>query len=215
MLNRTAETTTTHDARIVFTNSNAYKKNSTNLDYTKLSTPNPNDGKSFKDISDAFARYSASKLAAVYSAIELCKRLRQNGIEHVYVNSCHPGNAINTALGTGHQTAVNPTMERVIRAGLDVVMGNSTADSAKTQVYLAGSKYVKEHDTHGEFWLPSFSVLRREYKGCESEEYTDLAKDEKEREKLWRITVEAFKKAIGEDAIDSVEIVKNLIKDAD
>jgi hypothetical protein len=213
LITHTAETT--RDGRIVFTNSNAYKKAATKLDYEKLSTPNPNDGLKLKDIADAFSRYAASKLAQVYAVLEFSARLRQNcDVRDVYVNMCHPGNAIGTALGTGHQTAVNPTAERMIRSALDVAIGNSTLDSAKTQVFLAGSTYVKEHGTHAEFWSPSFSVLRRAYKGCAAEEYTVLGRDEEEREKLWRVTVDAFRKAVGEEEVESVEVVKNLIKES-
>ncbi|EED12299.1 short chain type dehydrogenase, putative [Talaromyces stipitatus ATCC 10500] len=202
---------TTQDSRIVFTNSNAYKLASP-LDYEKLTTLIPNDGQTFKDASNAFKRYADSKLAALYGVLELTHRLRQQfGLTNIYINSCHPGNAIGTTLGAGHQKAVHPILEKVVRAGLQVTIGNSTADSAKTQVYLAGSRYIKDHDTYGAFWEPSFSWIAKAYKGCAGEEYTELARDEVERKKLWDVTVEAFKKAVGEDEIGSVDIVKGLI----
>lgn len=140
--------------------------------------------------------------------------MRQNlGIKNVYINSCHPGAAVGTSLGTGHQKAIGPTMERIVRSALSVTMGNTTADCAKTPVYLAGSKYVKDHETHGEFWTPNFSLLGRSYKGCGKEEYTALGRDEDERKKLWSVTVEAFNKAVSKEAIDTSEIVKRLIQD--
>lgn len=203
---------TTQDSRIVFTNSNAYKLAS-KLDYEKLTTTISNDGNTLKDASNAFKRYGDSKLAALYGVLELSHRLRnQLGLTNIYINSCHPGNAIGTALGAGHQKGVNQTLEKIVRAGLQVTIGNSTADSAKTQVYLAGSRDVKERDTNGEFWLPSFSLIAKAYKGCAKEEYTALAKDEGERKKLWDVTIEAFRKAVDEDEIDSVDIVKSLVR---
>lgn len=210
LIKQTSETT--HDSRIVYTNSNAYKLAS-KLDYEKLTTIIPNDGQTLKDVSNAFKRYGDSKLAALYGVLELSHRLRNKlGLASIYVNSCHPGNAIGTTLGQGHQKGVNQTLEKIVRAGLQVTIGNSTADSAKTQVYLAGSGYVKEHDANGEFWVPSFSLIAKAYKGCAREEYTALAKDEDERKKLWDITIEAFKKAVGEEGIDSVDIVKSLVR---
>ncbi|EEA19087.1 hypothetical protein TMatcc_010369 [Talaromyces marneffei ATCC 18224] len=210
LIKQTSETT--QDGRIVFTNSNAYKL-ATKLDYEKLTTTIPNDGHRLKDVSNAFKRYSESKLAALYGVLELSHRLHnQLGLTNIYINSCHPGNAIGTALGQGHQKGVNQTLERIVRAGLQVTIGNSTADSAKTQVYLAGSPYVRENDTNGEFWLPRFSLMGKAYKGCAREEYTALAKDEDERRKLWDVTIEAFRKAVGEDEIDSVDIAKRLVQ---
>lgn len=100
----------------------------------------------------------------------------------------------------------------MIRAGLQVTIGTSTADSAKTQVYLAGSLSIKELNANGEFWVPNFSLLAKAYKGCAREEYSALAKDEGERKKLWDITIDAFKKAVGEEEIDSVDTVKSLIQ---
>jgi NAD(P)-dependent dehydrogenase (short-subunit alcohol dehydrogenase family) len=210
LVKQTSETT--QDSRIVFTNSNAYKLAS-KLDYEKLTTTIPNDGNTLKDVSNAFKRYGDSKLAALYGVLELSHRLRNLlGLTNIYVNSCHPGNAIGTTLGQGHQKGVNQTLEKIVRASLQVTIGNSTADSAKTQVYLAGSRYVKEHDTNGEFWLPSFSLIAKAYKGCAREEYTALVKDEDEKRKLWNVTIEAFREAVGEDEIDSVNIVKSLIQ---
>lgn len=210
LIKETSETT--RDSRIVYTNSNAYKLAS-KLDYKKLTTTIPNDGQTLKDVPNAFKRYGDSKVAALYGVLELSHRMRNTvSLANIYVNSCHPGNAIGTALGQGHQKGVNQTLERIVRAGLQVTIGNSTADSAKTQVYLAGSTYVKEHDAHGEFWVPSFSLVAKAYKGCAREEYTELAKDEGERKKLWDVTVEAFRQAVGEDEIDSVDIVKSLIR---
>lgn len=210
LIKQTSETT--QDSRIVYTNSNAYKL-ANKLDYEKLTTIIPNDGQTLKDVSNAFKRYGESKLAALYGVLELSHRLRNTlGLTNIYVNSCHPGNAIGTTLGQGHQKGVNQTLEKIVRAGLHVTIGNSTADSAKTQVYLAGSPYVREHDANGEFWVPNFSLIAKAYKGCAREEYTALAKDESERKKLWDVTIEAFRKAVGEDEIDSVDVAKRLVR---
>ncbi|CRG88291.1 hypothetical protein PISL3812_05320 [Talaromyces islandicus] len=201
---------TTQDGRIIFTISDAYKQ-AKKLDYEKLKTSKPEDGKTLKDIGDAWMRYADSKLAIVYSTIELSNRLRNADIANIYLNACHPGNAINTTLGTGHQTAVNPTMERAVRGFLNLLIGNSTQDSAKTQVYLAGNKSIKEKGVHGENWEPEFSMFGSTYKGCAWKEYTQLGRDEEERKKLWNVTVDALRKAVGEEEIQSVETLKKLL----
>ncbi|KAF5008839.1 hypothetical protein F66182_15615, partial [Fusarium sp. NRRL 66182] len=113
LIKQTSETT--QDSRIVYTNSNAYKIAS-KLDYEKLTTTIPNDGQTLKDVSTAFKRYGDSKLAAVYGVLELSHRMRDKlGLTNIYVNSCHPGNAIGTTLGQGHQKGVNQTLEKIVR----------------------------------------------------------------------------------------------------
>jgi NAD(P)-dependent dehydrogenase (short-subunit alcohol dehydrogenase family) len=63
----------------------------TRLDYDRLRTRIVDDGKKLKDVKGAFERYVNSKLAISYTAIELSKRIRRNGITNIYVNACHPG----------------------------------------------------------------------------------------------------------------------------
>jgi hypothetical protein len=105
-------------------------------------------------------------------------------------------------------------MERAVRGFLNLLIGNSTKDSAKTQVYLAGSKSIKENGVHGENWQPAFSTFGSTYKGCASKEYTQLGRDEEERKKLWAVTVDALRKAVGEEEIESVETLKKLLNAA-
>lgn len=84
-------TSVTHgDARIVITSSIGYKF-ATGLDYASLATARPGDGDSMWDVKPAFDRYGNSKLANIYFANELDRRLRQEGYMKVYCNSCHPG----------------------------------------------------------------------------------------------------------------------------
>lgn len=78
------------DARIVLTSSIGYKS-ATGLDYSSLTTARPGDGKSAWDVKSAFDRYGNSKLANIYFASELDRRLRQEDYRNVYCNSCHPG----------------------------------------------------------------------------------------------------------------------------
>ena len=61
------------------------------LDYAALEKEVDGDGKSICDMSSAFQRYAKSKLANVYFAAELSRRMRARGIDRVYCNSCHPG----------------------------------------------------------------------------------------------------------------------------
>ena len=49
------------------------------------------------------------------------------------------------------------------------------------------------------------------YKGCAGKEYTQLGQDEEERKKLWNVTVDALRKAVGEEEIESVETLKKLL----
>lgn len=78
------------DARIVVTSSIGYQF-ATGLDYASLTTARPGDGDSIWDVKPAFLRYGNSKLANIYFANELDRRLREDGYKNVYCNSCHPG----------------------------------------------------------------------------------------------------------------------------
>ncbi|KAL8711277.1 MAG: hypothetical protein Q9220_004174, partial [cf. Caloplaca sp. 1 TL-2023] len=90
LLDMVKETSTLHgDARIVITSSIGYRS-ATGLDYAALSTPCPDDGDSVWDVKPAFVRYGNSKLANIYFANELTKRLREDGYDRIYCNSCHP-----------------------------------------------------------------------------------------------------------------------------
>ena len=78
------------DARIVVTSSVGYQF-SAGIDYASLTTTRPGDGTSLWDVKAAFVRYGNSKLANIYFANELDRRLREDGYKNIYCNSCHPG----------------------------------------------------------------------------------------------------------------------------
>ncbi len=81
---------TSGEARIVMTSSFAYRM-AERIDYNALVKQNLDDGKQMRDLKGAMVRYGTSKLANIYFAAELSKRLRERGIENIYCNSCHPG----------------------------------------------------------------------------------------------------------------------------
>ena len=83
---------TAGDARIVMTASLGYKF-APKIDYNVLKERREADGKSARDALPAFKRYCLSKLANVYFAEELDRRLQARGIQNVYCNSCHPGSS--------------------------------------------------------------------------------------------------------------------------
>ena len=68
-------------------------------------------------------------------------------------------------------------------------------DSAKTQVYLAASKEIREKNVHGQYWVPKWTWTSR-FIRCEQEELTALAKDEEEQRKLWEFSERAVKDAV-------------------
>jgi NAD(P)-dependent dehydrogenase (short-subunit alcohol dehydrogenase family) len=78
------------DARITFTSSRGHK-DATKLDYTALTTRVPDDGTSLRHLAGGYQRYLNSKLAVLYLALELDKRLQARGVKNVFVNACQPG----------------------------------------------------------------------------------------------------------------------------
>lgn len=78
------------DARIVITSSLGYTS-STGLDYRALTTAVPGNGSILWHLPGTFKRYGDSKLANIWFANELSRRLREKEVKNVYCNSCHPG----------------------------------------------------------------------------------------------------------------------------
>ena len=66
-------------------------KRAVKLDYSALTTRVADDGTSLIHLSGGFQRYLNSKLAVLYLALELDRRLWVRGLRNVFVNACHPG----------------------------------------------------------------------------------------------------------------------------
>ena len=73
------------------------------------------------------------------------------------------------------------------------MFGSTSEDVAKTQVYLAASKEIREKDVHGQYWTPTVT-WRQRYAQCHDQGLTALGKDEEEQRKLWKFSEAALKK---------------------
>ncbi len=158
-----------------------------------LSTAKPDDGKSLSDATEAFRRYMDSKLANLYFAKELDQKLQDKGVSNVVCNTCHPGTAGGTGLGSGSLGRVVDAMEPVIR-GIMAWTGNTNEDAAKTQTYLAASTEIKAKNIHGQYWTPVWSWTNT-YVSCKEDlPLTDLGNDKEEQRKLWNFSEKALQK---------------------
>ena len=81
------------ESRIVIVSSIAHKA-ARKLDYDSLQKTVP--GETLSALLSTFKLYMDSKLANVYFANELDRRLQERGVTNVYVNSCHPGKLAST-----------------------------------------------------------------------------------------------------------------------
>ncbi|KAL8835364.1 MAG: hypothetical protein Q9170_003353 [Blastenia crenularia] len=177
------------DTRIVVTSSVGYQF-ATGLDYISLTTARPGDGDSVWDVKPAFVRYGNSKLANIYFANELDKRLREDGYKDVFCNSCHPGFAGATGLGQGGFKAWGGAWaEGLVRFLMKPL--NTVEDASKTQTYLAASARISEQDVHGQYWVPVWSWMQR-YVRCQAEALTDLGSNQGEQRKLWDFSERAL-----------------------
>lgn len=105
LIENTANTTSS-DARIVITSSAGYKM-ARKLDFASLKEHKEEDGKTIRELPDAFKRYCDSKLANLYFAAELDRRLQARGVKNVFCNSCHPGMITDYSLiRVGHSTPI-------------------------------------------------------------------------------------------------------------
>lgn len=79
------------EARIVVVGSNGYKIVS-KFDYEACTSGVPHEGKWMLGIMfTAWYRYLNSKLGTLYFTMELNRRLKEEGVENVFVNTLHPG----------------------------------------------------------------------------------------------------------------------------
>ncbi|KAI9801342.1 MAG: hypothetical protein M1825_003321 [Sarcosagium campestre] len=180
------------EARVVVTSSVAYQMAS-RLDYSNLMVPVENDKSKLRDLNASFARYGRSKLANIYFAAELDRRLRGKGIKNIYVNSCHPGMVSRT--GLGGKGALSPIAESAVRKLL-AIFSNTVEDAAKTQVHLAAGRQISDEEVHGQFWEPQCSWTRA-YTGCRKHELPALARDVGEELRLWEYSEAAVHDVVG------------------
>lgn len=171
------------------------------IDYDILVTKIPEDGKKLRDVKHAFQLYVNSKLALIYGVQELARRVRKIGIKNVYINSCHPGNAVRTRMGKNFQSGVGPLLEKFIRALLSIAIGNRLEDCAKTQVYVSANPTVQSKDLSGLYWEPRWSFART-YRGCKPTELTELGRDPEEVKKMWNFTISALQKALSPEQFE-------------
>ncbi|KAL9028130.1 MAG: hypothetical protein Q9196_003457 [Gyalolechia fulgens] len=184
------QTSVTHgDGRIVVTSSIGYRF-ATGLDYTSLTTARPGDGDSVWDVKPAFVRYGNSKLANIYFANELAKRLREDGFKNNrYANS-------ETRSGQGGFRAWGGAWaESLIRLLMKPL--NTVEDASKTQTYLAANVELAQQNVHGQYWAPVWSWTQR-YIRCQPEELTNLGKDQEEQKKLWDFSERAVQGSCGQ-----------------
>ncbi|KAI9771120.1 MAG: hypothetical protein M1840_002471 [Geoglossum simile] len=182
---------TAETANIVLVNSLAYSA-VPRINYGDLRRKNGEDGSNLMDMKRGFLRYSISKLALIYLAFELDKRLRSRDATSIKVNACHPGVVAFTTLGTGTLSPAGKYLvEPAVRFFVNL-LGNTAMDAARTQVYLAAGREVRERDVHGEYWMPVFSWNRR-FCGCRAQEIENFARDEGEWVRLWVFCEEAVR----------------------
>jgi NAD(P)-dependent dehydrogenase (short-subunit alcohol dehydrogenase family) len=162
------------------------------INYEDLRRENGEDGSSLMDMKRGFLRYSISKLALIYLTLELDKQLRSQDATSIKVNACHPGIVAFTALGSGTLSLAGKYLVEPAVRFLANLLGNTAMDAAKTQVYLAAGREVRERDVHGEYWMPVFSWNGR-FCGCEAQEIAKAARDEGEWAKLWSFCEEAVR----------------------
>ncbi|KAF0718542.1 Aste57867_1644 [Aphanomyces stellatus] len=114
------------------------------------------------------AWYGQSKLANVLFARELSRQLRARNVHNVHVNVVHPG-LVSTDLG-----------RHTSRLLLWVVSWfmSSADDGAKTQLYVATSPDVIQHNWHGKYFEPTAKLSETNAQG----------QDEQVGKTLWEFT---------------------------
>ncbi|KAG0316231.1 hypothetical protein BGZ99_007004 [Dissophora globulifera] len=133
--------------------------------------------------SNAFFRYARSKLANVLFAKALARRLEQ---DRVYVNVAHPG-YVHTGLlrhtRAAWGVAFNSIMETITK-----IIALKPEAGCLTQLYLAISPDIEEHDIRGRYFIPIGNEIKP----------SAYARDEILQEKLWLFSEKLVREKIGE-----------------
>ncbi|CAO3590731.1 unnamed protein product [Absidia cylindrospora] len=122
--------------------------------------------------------YCKSKAANVLFTRELAKRLKEKGVENVYVNCNHPG-VVRSDL-TRH--LMGNTLTKIYNAAFTI----TTEDGALAQLYLATSPEVEEKNVKGQYYVPFGDV------GTVSA----LASSDKNALELWDFTEKLLKEKV-------------------
>lgn len=188
-------------ARITITASNGYKALS-KLDYDAFTTPMETKGSALSLMSKSLLRYINSKLGVLYFAMELDRRMREEGVENVFVNAVHPGQAGKTGLGNWDHAFISPSGAEIFKrfVFLGFLISHSTEDAAKTQTFVSATKRVEEEGIHGVLWVPKYSLWPTPwtwmaYTGSVQEELKPHGADREEWKKYWEYCEEAIRKA--------------------
>lgn len=192
-------------ARITITASNGYKAIS-KLDYDMFTTPMEANPSAISGMSKSFQRYLNSKLGVLYFAMELDRRLRAEGVENVFVNPVHPGQAGKTGLGDWDHSFISPAGAKIFKrvVFLGFLISHSTEDAAKTQTYVSACKKIGEEEIHGELWAPTYSLWPTPwswmtYTRCDTEKLQPHGADREEWKKFWEYCENAVRKAEAEE----------------
>ncbi|KKY27105.1 putative short chain type [Phaeomoniella chlamydospora] len=200
------------DTRIVIVSSNAHR-DATPLDYSAMRSADPKSTGCLSNFADLWRQYSNAKLANIYFATELDRRLSSNNIEGIYVNCCHPGAAPSTGLGS-IPLGVHPPrgyifghiIEPLIRSIVKIFFASPLQDVAKTQTILAAGPIVRDQGIKGQYWnirrKHIFGLGLGKYTGSGKKDVTNLARDEDEARKLWDVSERELRRVIGGDKVD-------------
>ncbi|CAG7849107.1 SubName: Full=Related to Oxidoreductase, short-chain dehydrogenase {ECO:0000313/EMBL:CCA71096.1} [Serendipita indica DSM 11827] len=186
------------EARVVITSSDAHAFAKEGIDFDSLTKSKPHLG--IRGLSDAFARYGASKLANMLFARELDKRwaapLRKQGVM-VSADCVHPGTILNTGLGgTGSEWGIPSFIGTITRASA-MFIGFSSLEGAMTQVWVATTPDLENED-HGKYFVPVTNWRGRYMASKESPPDSKWGSDDELAAKLWEFSEDALVKAGGQ-----------------
>ncbi|KAI8889158.1 NAD(P)-binding protein [Backusella circina FSU 941] len=128
--------------------------------------------------------YGISKVANILFTRELAKRLKEQGIENVYVNCNHPGTVSTDIFRPGLETG--PFISKFVTSIVVNYFTVTPEKGALTQLYLCTSPEVEENDIRAQYYVPV----------AKSGSPTKLASSDKEALLLWEFTENLLKEKI-------------------
>ncbi|KAI9883605.1 MAG: hypothetical protein M1823_004620 [Watsoniomyces obsoletus] len=183
-------------ARIVICSSDAYLWADEGINYSTLTKQAIDSLPPYRAIKAALRRFARSKLANIYFAMELDRRLRAQGFLNILCNAGHTGAVPFSHTSVEELLPLDAFRKYWVRWVL-LVDAYHPRDAAKTPIWLATSDSVAKDNVHGEYYTPQWLLNELRNEGLSPPMLKPFVIDQTAHGKCWEFSERAVAKACG------------------
>ncbi|KAK0130256.1 hypothetical protein ONS96_000779 [Cadophora gregata f. sp. sojae] len=170
----------------------------TSINFDDLTTAKENDMTQIQDISASLQRYARSKLGNIQYARALQRQLLAEGFSNIYVNCLNPGTIGSSTFGSDDSPGL-PRWVKIASRTLVSITSISPQAGALNSLMLATDPDIVVRDIKGKYFDvgPMGGKFVYGYSFEAEEKLSELARNEKEGERLMSWSEEAVREALG------------------